>query len=72
MRNDVIRLCRQIPQTAAENVMRFDLEEGRRRHQDHHQIYQAIVCREPEEAEIVDARPRESRKNFYPLRSAKK
>jgi GntR family transcriptional regulator, vanillate catabolism transcriptional regulator len=51
--NDVIRLCQQIPQTAAENVMAFDLEEGKRRHQDHHQIYEAIICREPKEAESL-------------------
>jgi GntR family transcriptional regulator, vanillate catabolism transcriptional regulator len=51
--NDVIRLCQQIPQTAAGNVMAFDLDEGRRRHQDHHQIYEAIICREPKEAESL-------------------
>jgi GntR family transcriptional regulator, vanillate catabolism transcriptional regulator len=51
--NDVIRLCQQIPQTAAGNVMAFDLDEGRRRHRDHHQIYEAIICREPKEAESL-------------------
>jgi GntR family transcriptional regulator, vanillate catabolism transcriptional regulator len=51
--NDVIRLCQQIPQTDAGNVMAFDLDEGRRRHQDHHQIYAAIICREPKEAESL-------------------
>jgi len=49
----VIRLCERIPQTAAHNVMAFDLEDARRRQQDHHQIYEAIICREPKEAESL-------------------
>jgi FCD domain len=50
---DVIRLCQRIPQTAARNVMAFDLEDVRLRHDDHHQIYEAIICREPKEAESL-------------------
>src|SRR5262249_16572015 len=50
---DVIRLCQRIPQIAAHNVMAFDLEDVRRRHQDHHRIYEAIICREPKEAESL-------------------
>jgi GntR family transcriptional regulator, vanillate catabolism transcriptional regulator len=33
--------------------MGFDLDEGGRRHQDHHQVYEAIICREPKEAESL-------------------
>ena len=50
---DVIRLCERIPPTAARDVVAFDLEDLRRRHQDHHQIYEAIICREPKEAESL-------------------
>lgn len=51
--SDVISLCQRIPQTAARNVMAFELEDVRRRHQDHHLIYEAIICREPKAAESL-------------------
>ena len=50
---DVIRRCHRVPQTAAHNVMAFDLEDVSQRHQDHHRIYEAIICREPKEAESL-------------------
>jgi len=48
---DVIRVCQRIPQASAHNVIAFDLKDVRARHQAHHRIYHAIVCREPREAE---------------------
>lgn len=48
---NVIRLCQRIPQASAHNVVAFDLEDVRTRHQAHHQIYDAIVGREPLRAE---------------------
>ena len=50
---DVIRLCQQVPQTSARNIMTFDLEDVKRRHATHHLIYEAILCRKPRQAELL-------------------
>ncbi|HEY8651384.1 MAG TPA: GntR family transcriptional regulator, partial [Chthoniobacterales bacterium] len=48
---EVVRLCQRMPQASAHNVMAFELDDVRKRHEAHHRIYEAILGREPKEAE---------------------
>jgi GntR family transcriptional regulator of vanillate catabolism len=48
---DVVRICQQVPQVSAHNVMAFDHADILERHKAHHQIYAAVLAREPAEAE---------------------
>jgi GntR family transcriptional regulator, vanillate catabolism transcriptional regulator len=48
---DVVRLCQRMPQASARNVVAFELPDIRERHHAHHRIYDAILGREPREAE---------------------
>jgi GntR family transcriptional regulator of vanillate catabolism len=48
---EVVRLCQRMPQASAHNVMAFELDDVRNRHEAHHRIYEAILGREPREAE---------------------
>jgi GntR family transcriptional regulator of vanillate catabolism len=48
---DVLRLCNQIPQASAHNIIAFQIDDIRERHRFHHRIYDAILAREPREAE---------------------
>lgn len=48
---DVLRICQRVPHTSARNIVAFDLEDVRQRHGAHRKIYEAIICREPREAE---------------------
>jgi GntR family transcriptional regulator of vanillate catabolism len=48
---DVVRLCQRMPQASTHNVMAFELDDVRTRHAAHHRIYEAILAREPREAE---------------------
>ncbi|HYF20738.1 MAG TPA: GntR family transcriptional regulator [Ramlibacter sp.] len=50
---DVIRLCRRVPQTGARNLVAFSSEEAAKRHQQHREIFEAIVSREPLRAEAL-------------------
>lgn len=50
---DVVRLCQRVPQASAHNVVAFDLADVRERHRAHHQIYDAILSREPQKAETL-------------------
>ncbi|WP_158807207.1 GntR family transcriptional regulator [Beijerinckia sp. L45] len=50
---DVLRLCNRIPQTLTHNVVGFDLPDIRRRHENHHKIYHAVLLREPKAAETL-------------------
>jgi GntR family transcriptional regulator, vanillate catabolism transcriptional regulator len=50
---DVVRLCQRMPQASAHNVMAFDLADVLERHRAHHEIYAAILGREPAEAESL-------------------
>lgn len=47
----VVRLCQRVPQASARNIIEFDIDDVRRRHQAHHHIYEAILAREPLRAE---------------------
>jgi GntR family transcriptional regulator, vanillate catabolism transcriptional regulator len=48
---DVLRICQRVPHTSARNIVAFELADVRRRHAGHRKIYEAIICREPREAE---------------------
>lgn len=50
---DVIRVCQSIPQTSAANLFQFTVRDARKRHRDHHRIYEAILCQQPKEAETL-------------------
>jgi GntR family transcriptional regulator, vanillate catabolism transcriptional regulator len=49
--HQTVQLCQRIPQASAHNVMAFEIEDVRTRHQAHHRIYELILAREPQEAE---------------------
>jgi GntR family transcriptional regulator of vanillate catabolism len=49
---DMIRLCQQVPVSSPRNVIAFEQTDVRRRHDDHHRIFEAIVEREPWRAEM--------------------
>jgi len=49
--DDVVRICQQVPQVAAHNVMAFDFADILERHRAHHDIYTAVITREAAEAE---------------------
>ena len=51
--SDVLRLCQQIPQASAHNILAFEIDDMRERHRFHHRIYDAILAREPREAETL-------------------
>jgi len=51
--SDVLRLCQQIPQASAHNILAFEIDDIRERHRFHHRIYDAILAREPREAETL-------------------
>lgn len=50
---DVIRLCQRVPQSSTHNVVAFELDDVRSRHETHHRIFEAIVMREPRQAETL-------------------
>jgi GntR family transcriptional regulator of vanillate catabolism len=49
----MIRLCQQVPVSSPRNVVAFEQRDVRRRHDDHHRIYEAMVGREPWRAEML-------------------
>ncbi|MDB5989893.1 MAG: hypothetical protein JWQ10_1296 [Herbaspirillum sp.] len=51
--DNVLRLCNQIPQASAHNIIAFEISDIRERHSFHHKIYDAILAREPREAETL-------------------
>ena len=50
---DVIRLCQRVPQSSTHNVVAFEFDDVRSRHEAHHRIFEAIVMREPRQAETL-------------------
>jgi hypothetical protein len=48
----VVRACRRMPQTAAQNVMAFGLADVHERHKAHYRIYVAILGRKAQQAEV--------------------
>lgn len=53
MLGDMIRLCQSVPQSSHRNVVSFEYLEVRRRHEDHHRIYDAILLRDAYRAEML-------------------
>jgi GntR family transcriptional regulator of vanillate catabolism len=53
MLGDMIHLCQQVPVSSPRNVVAFEQRDVRRRHDDHHRIYEAIVAGEPWRAEML-------------------
>jgi GntR family transcriptional regulator, vanillate catabolism transcriptional regulator len=51
--NDMVYLCQQVPVSSPRNVVAFEEGDVRRRHDDHHRIFEAIVGREPWRAEML-------------------
>jgi GntR family transcriptional regulator, vanillate catabolism transcriptional regulator len=48
---DVVRLCNRVPHASAHNIIAFQTDDIRERHRWHHRIFDAILAREPREAE---------------------
>ncbi len=53
MLGETIRFCHSIPQSSHRNVVAFEYYDVRRRHDDHHRIYAAILVRDPYRAELL-------------------
>lgn len=50
---EMIRICHHVPMSSSRNIVAFEHRDVRRRHDDHHRIYEAILAREPYRAEIL-------------------
>jgi GntR family transcriptional regulator, vanillate catabolism transcriptional regulator len=50
---EMIRICHHVPISSSRNIVAFHFNDVRRRHDDHHRIYEAIVTREPWRAETL-------------------
>jgi GntR family transcriptional regulator, vanillate catabolism transcriptional regulator len=53
MLGEMIRICHHVPMSSSRNVVAFEHRDVRRRHDDHHRIYEAIMAREPWRAEML-------------------
>lgn len=53
MLGDMIRLCHSVPQSSHRNVISFEHMDVRRRHDDHHRIYDAILACDAFRAEML-------------------
>lgn len=50
---EMIRICHHVPVSSSRNIVVFEFHDVRRRHDDHHRIFEAIMQREPHRAEIL-------------------
>lgn len=50
---DVVQLCQRVPHASAHNIVAFEIDDVRKRHSEHHSIYEAILFREPKKAETL-------------------
>jgi GntR family transcriptional regulator of vanillate catabolism len=50
---EMIRICHHVPVSSSRNIVAFEHRDVRRRHDDHHRIYEAICAREPWRAEFL-------------------
>ena len=41
---EMIRICHHVPASSSRNIVAFEHRDVRRRHDDHHRIYEAIMC----------------------------
>jgi GntR family transcriptional regulator of vanillate catabolism len=53
MLSDMVQLCQHVPVSSPRNVVAFEDRDVRRRHDDHHRIFEAIIGREPWRAEML-------------------
>jgi len=53
MLGEMIRICHHVPVSSNRNIVVFEFRNVRRRHDDHHRIYEAILSREPHRAEAL-------------------
>lgn len=53
MLGEMIRICHHVPVSSSRNIVAFEHRNVRRRHDDHHRIYEAILAREPYRAELL-------------------
>ena len=51
--SEMVYLCQQVPVSSPRNVVAFEEGDVRRRHDDHHRIFEAIIGREPWRAEML-------------------
>ena len=49
----MIRICHHVPVSSTRNIVVFEYHDVRRRHDDHHRIFEAVVAREPWRAEML-------------------
>jgi GntR family transcriptional regulator of vanillate catabolism len=50
---EMLRICHHVPVSSSRNILAFEHGDVRRRHDDHHRIYEAIAAREPWRAELL-------------------
>ena len=50
---EMIRICHHVPISSSRNIVAFEHRDVRRRHDDHHRIYEAVAAREPWRAEML-------------------
>jgi GntR family transcriptional regulator, vanillate catabolism transcriptional regulator len=53
MLGEMIRICHHVPVSSSRNIVAFEYRDVRRRHDDHHRIYEAIIAHEPWRAEML-------------------
>ena len=53
MLSEMIRICHHVPVSSSRNIVVFEYHDVRRRHDDHHRIFEAVVAREPWRAEML-------------------
>jgi len=53
MLGEMIRICHHVPISSSRNIVAFHYDDVRRRHDDHHRIYDAILSRDPWRAETL-------------------
>src|ERR1700688_794706 len=53
MLGEMIRICHHVPMSSSRNVVAFEHRDVRRRHDDHHRIYEAIMAGEPWRAQML-------------------
>jgi GntR family transcriptional regulator of vanillate catabolism len=53
MLTEMIRICHHVPVSSSRNIVAFEYRDVRRRHDDHHRIYESITAREPWRAEML-------------------
>jgi Transcriptional regulators len=53
MLGEMIRTCHRVPVSSSRNIVAFEHRDVRRRHDDHHRIYEAIIAGEPWRAELL-------------------